>query len=64
LTFAISLSANTADPLSIWVELNLGIELPDNEPPSRAKPMTIQAASEKLAKDADPQQLALASRLG
>jgi len=40
------------DPLSIWVELNLGIELPDNEPPRRAKPMTIQAASEKLASDA------------
>ena len=40
------------DPLSIWVELNLGIELPDNEPPRRAKPMTIQAASEKLADDA------------
>jgi superfamily II DNA/RNA helicase len=40
------------DPLSIWVELNLGIELPDNEPPRRAKPMTIQVASEKLAKDA------------
>ncbi|CBL44289.1 DEAD/DEAH box helicase [gamma proteobacterium HdN1] len=45
------------DPLSIWVELNLGIELPDlslepGEPPRRAKPMTIQAASEKLAKDA------------
>jgi superfamily II DNA/RNA helicase len=41
------------DPLSIWVELNLGIELPDNEPPRRAKPMTIQAASEKLARDAN-----------
>ncbi|MFZ6720227.1 DEAD/DEAH box helicase [Undibacterium sp. Ji49W] len=41
------------DPLSIWVELNLGIELPDNEPPRRAKPMTVQAASEKLANDAD-----------
>ena len=41
-----------ADPLSIWVELNLGIELPDNEPPRRAKPMTIQSASEKLAMDA------------
>lgn len=40
------------DPLSIWVELNLGIELSDNEPPRRAKPITIQAASEKLAKDA------------
>ncbi|PTQ87171.1 DEAD/DEAH box helicase [Agitococcus lubricus] len=41
-----------ADPLAIWVELNLGIELPDNEPPRRAKPMTIRAASEKLASDA------------
>ena len=40
------------DPLAIWVELNLGIELPSNEPPRRAKPMTIQAASEKLARDA------------
>ena len=40
------------DPLAIWVELNLGIELPDNEPPRRAKPMTIDAASEKLANDA------------
>lgn len=41
------------DPLAIWVELNLGIELPDNEPPRRAKPITLQAASDKLAQDAD-----------
>jgi Lhr-like helicase len=40
-----------ADPLAIWVELNLGIELPDDEPPRRAKPMTLQAASQKLAQD-------------
>lgn len=40
------------DPLAIWVELNLGIELPGNEPPRRAKPMTIQSASKKLAEDA------------
>jgi len=40
------------DPLSIWVELSLGIELPDNQPPRRARPITVQAASEKLAKDA------------
>jgi superfamily II DNA/RNA helicase len=39
------------DPLAIWVELNLGIELPDDEPPRRAKPMTLQAASQKLARD-------------
>lgn len=41
------------DPLAIWVELNLGIELPENEPPRRARPMTIQDASKKLAQDAD-----------
>jgi len=40
------------DPLAIWVELNLGIELPDNEAPRRAKPKTIQTASEELARDA------------
>lgn len=40
------------DPLSIWVELNLGIELPDNEPPRRAKPKTLQQASMSLAQDA------------
>ena len=48
----VDFDAFRVDPLSIWVELNLGIELPDNEPPRRAKPMTIQGASEKLAKDA------------
>lgn len=40
------------DPLSIWVELNLGIELPELEPPRRAKPKTIHAASVDLARDA------------
>ncbi|MEY4194672.1 MAG: hypothetical protein RLZZ226_1040, partial [Pseudomonadota bacterium] len=47
-----SFHAFQVDPLSIWVELNLGIELPDNEPPRRAKPLTLQAAGEKLAHDA------------
>ena len=32
------------DPLAIWVELNLGIELPAHEPPCRAKPMTLKDA--------------------
>ncbi|MDD5035040.1 MAG: DEAD/DEAH box helicase [Methylococcaceae bacterium] len=45
------IEAFRADPLAIWVELNLGIELPDDEPPRRAKPMTLQAASQKLAQD-------------
>jgi superfamily II DNA/RNA helicase len=40
------------DPLSIWVELNLGIELPEDEPPRRARPMTLKEASHRLADDA------------
>lgn len=41
------------DPLAIWVELNLGIALNPNEAPSRAKPITIEAAAHALAKDAE-----------
>lgn len=40
------------DPLAIWVELTLGIELPAGEPPRRAKPITLQYAAETLAADA------------
>lgn len=40
------------DPLAIWVELTLGIELPPNEPPRRAKPITLRDASKRLAQDA------------
>ena len=40
------------DPLSIWVELNLGIELPADEPPRRARPMVLEEASRRLAEDA------------
>jgi hypothetical protein len=40
------------DPLSIWVELNLGIELPADEPPRRARPMRLEEASRRLAEDA------------
>ncbi|MEJ2074583.1 MAG: DEAD/DEAH box helicase [Reinekea sp.] len=43
-------------PLAIWVELNLGIEIPDDEPPKRAKPKTLDSASELLANDADVTQ--------
>lgn len=39
-------------PLAIWVELNLGIEIPDDEPPKRAKPKTLDCASQLLAHDA------------
>lgn len=40
------------DPLAIWVELNLGIELSDHEAPRRAKPTTLKDASLRLMQDA------------
>src|SRR5690625_4872338 len=40
-------------PMAIWVELNLGIELPDDEPPKRATPKTLDEASKLLAADAE-----------
>ncbi len=40
------------DPLAIWVELTLGIELPTDEPPRRAKPITLKDAAGRLAADA------------
>lgn len=41
------------DPLAIWVELNLGIELSSHEAPRRAKPVTLKVASQQLAQDAE-----------
>lgn len=41
------------DPLAIWVELNLGIELPAEGEPHRAKPLSLTEASARLAQDAD-----------
>ncbi len=41
------------DPLAIWVELNLGIELSDREPPRRARPMTLKEACRRLMQDAE-----------
>ncbi len=40
------------DPVAIWVELTLGIELPADEPPRRAKPITLKDAAGLLAEDA------------
>jgi Lhr-like helicase len=40
------------DPLAVWVELTLGIELSDEEAPRRAKPITLREASERLMHDA------------
>jgi hypothetical protein len=41
------------DPLAIWVELNLGIELPSDGEPHRAKPISLSEASKRLAQDAE-----------
>ncbi|MGH8552024.1 MAG: DEAD/DEAH box helicase, partial [Methylococcales bacterium] len=41
-----------SDPLAIWVELNLGIELPVDGEPHRAKPMSLSNAAKRLAQDA------------
>ena len=51
------------DPLSIWVELNLGIELPADEPPRRARPMMLEEASRRLAEDAGCQPKAARAAL-
>lgn len=39
------------DPLSVWVELTLGIEKVPNTSAKRAKPITLKEAAEKLSKD-------------
>jgi len=41
-----------SDPLAIWVELNLGIELPVDSEPVRAKPISLSEAAARLAQDA------------
>ena len=41
------------DPLAIWVELTLGLELPPEGAYIRAKPITLSDASERLAREAD-----------
>ncbi|MEI6068452.1 MAG: DEAD/DEAH box helicase [Methylococcaceae bacterium] len=40
------------DPIAIWVELNLGIELPVDSEPVRAKPISLSEAATRLAQDA------------
>jgi len=39
------------DPLAIWVELNLGIDIIDIGKPKRAKPLTLTEAAERLSQD-------------
>lgn len=40
------------DPLAIWVELNLGLYLEEDQPPKRAKPISLTEGACRLAKDA------------
>ena len=47
-----SFDAFREDPLAIWVELNLGIELPDAGTPRRACPLGLTEAGARLARDA------------
>lgn len=39
------------DPLSIWAELTLGLDLAEGRRPQRARPLSITSATELLAKD-------------
>ena len=40
------------DPLAVWVELNLGLHLPEGGRPERARPISLNTAAEKLSADA------------
>ncbi len=40
------------DPLAVWVELTLGIDLKELAKPKRAKPITLSDASKRLSDDA------------
>jgi superfamily II DNA/RNA helicase len=44
------------DPLAVWLELTMGIEHTGIMPPKRARPISIEEAAEKLAKEAGASQ--------
>jgi len=41
------------DPLAVWTELTLGLDMKDQSAPRRARPISLSAAAEKLAADAN-----------
>ena len=45
-------SAFQKDPLSVWVELSLGIDMSDLSKPRRARPLSLSEAAHRLAADA------------
>ena len=40
------------DPLAVWTELTLGLDMKDQSAPRRARPLSLSTAAEKLASDA------------
>ncbi|MEN9661753.1 MAG: hypothetical protein RL324_702 [Verrucomicrobiota bacterium] len=44
--------AFASDPLAVWVELRMGLDLPPGERPKRAKPLSLTDAAGLLARDA------------
>jgi hypothetical protein len=40
------------DPLAVWTELTLGLDMRDQSSPRRARPLSLSDASHRLAKDA------------
>lgn len=46
------LDAFRKDPLAVWTELTLGLDMKDQSAPRRARPLSLSTAAEKLATDA------------
>lgn len=46
------LDAFRRDPLAVWTELTLGLDLKDQSSPRRAKPLSLSQASKQLAEEA------------
>jgi len=48
----VTIDAFANDPLAVWVELKLGLRLPEGGRPERAQPLSLTAAAALLAQDA------------
>ena len=46
------LDAFRRDPLAVWTELTLGLDMKDQSSPRRARPLSLSAAAKLLARDA------------
>lgn len=52
-----------SDPLAVWVELNLGIDLSDLSKPKRARPLSVSEAAVLLSQDAGVEEVAAKTAL-